>query len=100
MKCLFHTLNVTLRKHHFASVKNDVIPHTKCSWNCFNNNNLFLCHPLQSHLNPLQVENCESNSRLVVDEDDNSKIRLERVKHQDLQMVALKLDKLGNFLLT
>ena len=36
--------------------------------------------PLQSsHLHPLQVENCTSNSRLVVDEDDNDKFRLERV---------------------
>ena len=26
-----------------------------------------------NHLHPLQVENCESNSRLVVDEDDNVK---------------------------
>ena len=32
-----------------------------------------------SHLHPLQVENCDSNSRLVVDEDDNGKFRLERV---------------------
>ena len=33
-----------------------------------------------NYLHPLQVENCESNSRLVVDEDDNGKFRLERVK--------------------
>ena len=33
-----------------------------------------------SHLHPLQVENCDSNSRLVVDEDDNSEFRLKRVK--------------------
>ena len=33
-----------------------------------------------SHLHPLQVENCDSNSRLVVDEDNNGKLRLERVK--------------------
>ena len=33
-----------------------------------------------SHLHPIQVENCDSNSRLVVDEDDNGKLRLERVK--------------------
>ena len=26
-----------------------------------------------SHLHPLQVDNCDSNSRLVVDEDDNVK---------------------------
>ena len=35
--------------------------------------------PTSSHLHPLQVENCDSNSRLVVDEDDNGKRRLERV---------------------
>ena len=32
-----------------------------------------------SHLLPLQVENCDSNSRLVVDEDDTGKVRFERV---------------------
>ena len=32
-----------------------------------------------SHLYPLQVENRDINSRLVVDEDDNGKSRLERV---------------------
>ena len=32
-----------------------------------------------NHLHPLQVENCDSNSRLVVDKDDNGKFRLERV---------------------
>ena len=36
--------------------------------------------PTSSHLHPLQAENCDSNSRLVVDEDDNGKLRLERVK--------------------
>ena len=33
-----------------------------------------------NHLHPLQVENCDSNSRLVVDEDANGKFRLERFK--------------------
>ena len=37
--------------------------------------------PTSSHLHPLQVENCDSNSQLVVDEDDNGKFRLEWVKH-------------------
>ena len=37
--------------------------------------------PTSTHLHPLQVENCDSNSRLVVDGDDNGKFRLERVKH-------------------
>ena len=32
-----------------------------------------------NHLHPLQVENCDSNLRLVMDEDDNGKFRLERV---------------------
>ena len=36
--------------------------------------------PPSSHLHPLQVENCDSNSRFVVDEDDNGEFRLERVK--------------------
>ena len=35
--------------------------------------------PTLSHLYSLQVENCDSNSRLVVDVDDNGKLRLERV---------------------
>ena len=38
---------------------------------------------LSSHLHPLQVENCASNSRFVVDEDDNGEFRLERVKYRD-----------------
>ena len=40
----------------------------------------FHSSPTLSHLHPLQVENCDSNSRLVVDEDDNGKFRLERVE--------------------
>ena len=40
----------------------------------------FNLSPTSSHLHPLKVENCGSNSRLVVDEDDNGKFRTERVK--------------------
>ena len=42
----------------------------------------FIFPPTSSHPHPLQVENCDSNSRLVVDENDNvnDKFRLERVK--------------------
>ena len=50
-----------------------------------------------SHLHPLQVENCDSNSRLVVDEDGNGKFRPERVKHQDLHTCGLILKDLSNF---
>ena len=34
-----------------------------------------------SHLHPRQVENCDSNSRLVVDEDDNGEFMIESVKY-------------------
>ena len=40
----------------------------------------FKLPPTSSHLHPLQVENCDSNSRFVVDEDDNGKLGLEGVK--------------------
>ena len=47
---------------------------------CFSNNNIFFhLPPASSLLHPLQVENRDINSRLVVDEDDNGKVRLERV---------------------
>ena len=39
----------------------------------------FKLSPTSNHLHRLQVENRDSNSRLVVDEDDNGKFRLERV---------------------
>ena len=50
--------------------------------------------PTSSHLHPLQVENCVSNSRLVVDEYDNGKFRLERVNISpwDGKDVTLKSD--------
>ena len=42
--------------------------------------------PTLNHLHPLQVENCNSNSRLVVDEDGNGKFRLERVKERGAKL--------------
>ena len=47
--------------------------------------NFFTFSPTSSHLYPLQVENCDSNSRLVVDENDNGKFRPERVKENSSQ---------------
>ena len=41
--------------------------------------------PISNHLHPLQAENCDSNSRFVVDEGDIGKFRLERVKLSDRQ---------------
>ena len=40
----------------------------------------FISLTTSNHLHPLQVKNCDSNSRLVVDKDDNDKFRLEKVK--------------------
>ena len=39
---------------------------------------LFYFSRTSRHLYPLQVENCDSNLRLVVDEDNNGNLRLER----------------------
>ena len=43
---------------------------------------LFNYSPTSNHLYPLQVANCDSNSRLVVDEDDYGKFSLERVNQE------------------
>ena len=40
---------------------------------------LFRLPPTSNHIHPLQVENCDSSSRLVVDKNDNGKFSLERV---------------------
>ena len=54
----------------------------KFSWKCLKNNSIFFhLSPTLSHFQPLQVENCDSDSRLVVDENDYGKLRLERVKY-------------------
>ena len=71
-------------KHHLTSLKTDLISlqlrglEGKLPWNCFTNTRQFFL-PTSCHLHSLQVENCDSKSRLVVDEDDNDKFRLERV---------------------
>ena len=44
-----------------------------------NNNNFFSFVTHFNYLHPLQVENCDSSSRLVVDEDGNDKFGPERV---------------------
>ena len=64
----------------------------------------FTFSPTSSHLHPLQVENCYSNSRLVVDEDDNGKFRLERVKSrnfiQNMACVVHKFEIIINILVS
>ena len=51
----------------------------------------FIFSPTSNHLHPLQVEICDSNSRLVVDEDDNGKFRLERAKCCQNAFAMLKI---------
>ena len=50
----------------------------------------FIFSPTLNHLHPLQVENCDSNSRLIVDEDDNGKFRLERVNPYNAEIYLYK----------
>ena len=85
--CVYRLINPSRRhhalKHHSTSQKTYFIflqPRVLESifpWNWFTNiwQSSLIFHP-----HPLQVENCDSNSRLVVDEDDNGKFRLEKVK--------------------
>ena len=60
--------------HHFTFLKTDWISFQLiCQYMV-----IFFNFPLTpNHLQPLQVENCGSSSRLVVDEDDSGKFRLE-----------------------
>ena len=46
----------------------------------------FTFSPTSNHFQSLQVENCDSNSRLVVDENDNGKFVLKIVKLLYLNM--------------
>ena len=54
----------------------------------------FNFYPIPSHLNQLQVENRDSNSRLVVDEDDNVKSGLKGLKQfLGTAIFGIKLNK-------
>ena len=74
-------------KHHFTSMKTDLIFLQLRSFRRQKSMQLlikympsfFIFSPTPRQLYPIQVENCDSNSRLVVDEDDNGKFRSERV---------------------
>ena len=44
----------------------------------------FILSPTSSHLYPLQVENCDSNSRLVVDEDGSDEFGMKGFKSLSL----------------
>ena len=86
-KLTFSTLKMH-KRIHFASVNNDLIYLQNLGvlewqflWNRYNVKYIFfILPPASSHLHSLQVENRASNSRLVVNGDDNGKFKLERVK--------------------
>ena len=84
-------------KHHLTSLKTDLIfvqPRVLewiFLWNWFTNTIFFNFSPTSNHLHPLQVENCDSNSLLVVNEDDNDKFRLQRVNGQKIAAVTIYL---------
>ena len=75
-------------KHHFTSLETDL---TFLTTKGFRSNIsmklayqyivIFTFSLTSNQLHPLHVENCDSNSRLVVDEDDNGKFKLERVNN-------------------
>ena len=50
----------------------------------------FNFYTTSNHLHSLQIENCDSNSRLVVDEDDNGRLRFERVKSRLTQNTSAR----------
>ena len=50
----------------------------------------FIFSPISNHIHPLQVENCDSNSRLVVDEDDNVKSGLKGLKEAWVTPILIK----------
>ena len=53
---------------------------------------IFFNLPLISgRLHPRQVENCDSNSRLVVDENDNGNVRVKSLKLHNLHFHPLKI---------
>ena len=65
-------------KHHFTSLETDLIfLQPRVLERKFHetglpiHGNFLYISPTANHLHSLQVENCDSNSRLVVDEDDN-----------------------------
>ena len=57
----------------------------------FNNNNIFFSFAthFKSFFHSLQVENCDSNSRLVVDENDNGKFKIEKVKNTNFKWIYI-----------
>ena len=78
--CIKSSFNITVNKHNFPTTKSFrmkipmKIPISQYVAIFFN------FSPTSSHLHPLPVENHDSNSRFVGDEDDNGKFRLESLK--------------------
>ena len=59
---------------------------------------LFNFSSISNHLHPLQVENCGSNSRLVVDEDDNVKSGLKGLNVRLWRLKSIHTQKENKYL--
>ena len=99
--CLFNPLSpYDALKHHFTSLKTDLIfLQQRVLGQNFHETNLPIHGNFLQFLNHMKScsfttsRELRQNSRLVVNEHDNGKFRLERVKHQDSYMSNLKLNK-------
>ena len=56
---------------------------------------VFIFSPTSNHLHPLHVENCDSNSRLVLNEDDNVKLGLKGLNtwYNQITVININSDK-------
>ena len=87
----------TLMMHHFTSLNND-----KIFMELFYYYNILYSYmpPTSSHLLPLQVQNYNINSWLLVDEDGDSKLRLEstdcKCNHSKSVLLAGQTTVIGN----
>ena len=78
-------------KHHFTSLKTDLILlQPRVLEQNFHETGLPIRGNFLNHIkssSSLQVENCNSNSQVVVNEDDNGKCRLKTVKRSNFSRI-------------
>ena len=86
-------------KHHFTSLKTDLIFLQLGVLEYIFRETVLPIHsnfrhfsPTSNHLHSLQVENCGSNSRLVVNEDDYGKFSIERINMNISDLKQIKND--------
>ena len=87
-RCMKASFYIPKNRPNFPKTKGFLMKMSmKLVWQCMV---IFFNFSLTSnHLYPLQVDNCDSKSRLLVDEDDNGKFRLKRVKQRFCDNILL-----------